>query len=99
MSAITALFIGGNGTISSAVSALAIERGVDLTLLNRGTDTTRPPIAGARHIVGDASALPPLGDYDVVVNWRSFLPSAVSRDVDFFTGKFEGWENGAFRRT
>jgi len=87
MSAITALFIGGNGTISSAVSRLAIERGVDLTLLNRGTDTKRPPIEGARHITGDADALPPLGDYDVVVNWRSFLPSAVSRDVDFFTGK------------
>ena len=86
MSAITALFIGGNGTISSAVSALAIERGVDLTLLNRGTDRTRPPIAGARHIVGDASALPPLGDYDVVVNWRSFLPTDVASDVARFAG-------------
>lgn len=87
MSAITALFIGGNGTISSAVSALAVERGVDLTLLNRGTDSTRPPIEGARHITGDANDLPPLGDYDVVVNFRSFLPSAVSADVAYFTGK------------
>jgi nucleoside-diphosphate-sugar epimerase len=87
MSAITALFIGGNGTISSAVSALAVERGVDLTLLNRGTDSTRPPIAGARHITGDANDLPALGDYDVVVNFRSFLPSAVAADVAYFTGK------------
>ena len=86
MSAITALFIGGNGTISSAVSALAIERGIDLTLLNRGTDATRPPIEGARHIVGDADDLPALGDYDVVVNWRSFLPSAVASDVSRFAG-------------
>jgi len=86
MSAITALFIGGNGTISSAVSRLAIERGIDLTLLNRGTDSTRPPIEGARHVIGDADNLPALGDYDVVVNWRSFLPSAVASDVERFTG-------------
>lgn len=86
MSAITALFIGGNGIISSACSRLAIERGIDLTLLNRGTDSTRPPIEGARHITGDADALPALGDYDVVVNFRSFLPSAVAADVARFAG-------------
>jgi nucleoside-diphosphate-sugar epimerase len=87
MSALTALFIGGNGIISSACSALAIERGIDLTLLNRGTDSTRPPIEGARHITGDAHALPPLGEYDVVVNFRSFLPSAVAADVARFTDR------------
>ncbi len=31
-----ALFIGGTGLISSAVSRLAVERGIELTLLNRG---------------------------------------------------------------
>jgi nucleoside-diphosphate-sugar epimerase len=86
MAALTALFIGGNGIISSACSRLAIERGFDLTLLNRGTDTTRPPIEGARHITGDANDLPALGDYDVVVNFRSFLPSAVEADVARFAG-------------
>ena len=86
MSALTALFIGGNGTISSACSRLAIERGFDLTLLNRGTDSTRPPIEGARHITGSADDLPALGDYDVVVNFRSFLPSAVAADVSRFAG-------------
>ena len=86
MSALTALFIGGNGTISSACSRLAIERGFDLTLLNRGTDSTRPPIEGARHITGSADDLPALGDYDVVVNFRSFLPSAVAADVERFAG-------------
>lgn len=83
MTAPTALFIGGNGIISSACSALAVERGFDLTLLNRGTDSTRPPIEGARHITGDADNLDSaqLGEYDVVVNFRSFLPSAVQKDV------------------
>ena len=89
MTAPTALFIGGNGIISSACSALAIERGFDLTLLNRGTDTKRRPILGARSLVGDADRLEdvPLGDYDVVVNFRSFLPSSVEKDVALFTGK------------
>ena len=89
MTAPTALFIGGNGIISSACSALAVERGFDLTLLNRGTDAKRPPIEGARHITGDADSLESveLGEYDVVVNFRSFLPSAVSKDVELFTGR------------
>jgi nucleoside-diphosphate-sugar epimerase len=89
MSATTALFIGGNGIISSACSALAVQRGFDLTLLNRGQDSTRPPIDGARHINGDADNLDAaqLGEYDVVVNFRSFLPSAVQKDVDTFRGR------------
>ncbi len=89
MSALTALFIGGNGIISSACSALAIERGIDLTLLNRGTDSKRPAIEGARHISGDADDLASakIGEYDVVVNFRSFLPSAVEKDVALFEGR------------
>ena len=89
MSALTALFIGGNGIISSACSALAIERGIDLTLLNRGTDSKRPAIEGARHISGDADDLASakIGEYDVVVNFRSFLPSAVEKDVALFADK------------
>ena len=90
MAALSALFIGGNGIISSACSALAIERGIDLTLLNRGTDSTRPPIEGARHITGSADNLgEAIGDrtFDVVVNFRSFLPSAVEQDVALLTGR------------
>ena len=37
------LFIGGTGTISSACSQLAVERGYELSLLNRGQTTSRPP--------------------------------------------------------
>ena len=89
MAALTALFIGGNGIISSACSALAIERGIDLTLLNRGTDSTRPPIAGAKSIVGDADDLASasLGEYDVVVNFRSFSPSSIEKNIEVFAGR------------
>ncbi len=89
MAAPSALFIGGNGIISSAVSALAVERGWDLTLLNRGTESKRSPVAGARHLLGDADRLEEvaIGSYDVVVNFRSFTADAERRNVELFTGR------------
>ena len=88
-----ALFIGGTGIISSACSRLAVERGWDLTLLNRGVDSTRPPVAGAHTLVGDAtdpgSLRAAVGSrtFDVVVNFRAFLPAQVRADVDLFAGR------------
>ena len=93
MSALRVLFIGGNGIISSASSALAVERGYDLTLLNRGQSSTRPPIEGARHLTGDAtdpsSIAEAIGDedFDVVVNFRSFTPEQAHTDVQLFSGR------------
>ncbi|PJJ71094.1 nucleoside-diphosphate-sugar epimerase [Diaminobutyricimonas aerilata] len=93
MSALRVLFIGGNGIISSASSALAVERGYDLTLLNRGQSSTRPPIEGARHVTGDAtdpsSIADAIGgeDFDVVVNFRSFTPEQARADVQLFSGR------------
>jgi nucleoside-diphosphate-sugar epimerase len=91
------LFIGGNGIISSACSRLAVERGFDLTLLNRGRDTTRPSIDGVETIVGDATDAQSMRDalgtrtFDVVVNFRAFSPEQVKADVDLFrdrTGQY-----------
>ena len=45
------LFIGGTGFISTAVSRMAVERGLDLTLLNRGQRA--PSIPGASHLAAD----------------------------------------------
>jgi putative NADH-flavin reductase len=45
------LFIGGTGNISTAVSRLAVAKGIDLTLLNRGQH--RVEIAGTHTITGD----------------------------------------------
>ena len=87
------LFIGGNGIISSSASRLAVERGHELTLLNRGTSTTRPPVEGAESIVGDASDAASISraigdrDFDVVVNFRSFSPEQARADVALFTGR------------
>lgn len=91
--ALRMLFIGGNGIISSASSALAVQRGDELTLLNRGRSTARPPIEGVRHLVGDAddaaSVVAAIGDesFDVVANFRSFSPAQVARDIDLFAGR------------
>ncbi|MCE1255337.1 MAG: NAD-dependent dehydratase, partial [Anaerolineae bacterium] len=46
------LFIGGTGVISSGVSKLALERGNDLYLLNRG-QSSRPAPEGAKVLTGD----------------------------------------------
>jgi nucleoside-diphosphate-sugar epimerase len=91
--ALRILFIGGNGIISSASSALAVARGDELALLNRGRSTVRPPIDGVRQLIGDAddaaSIAHAIGDetFDVVANFRSFSPTHVARDIEFFDGR------------
>ena len=82
------LFIGGTGIISTAVSRLAVARGVDLWLCNRGEHPVA--IAGARHVranINDAAAVrAALGDehFDAVVDWVAFEPSHVERDMALF---------------
>jgi nucleoside-diphosphate-sugar epimerase len=86
------LFIGGTGTISSACSQLAIERGVDLTLFNRG-ETERPIPAEAHVLHGDirdhTSVERALGDatFDAVVDWIAFTPDQVESDIELFRGR------------
>ena len=87
------LFIGGTGIISSACSALAVERGIDLTLLNRGKTSKRPVPEGARVVQGDirdpASVEAALGDktFDVVVDWVAFVPEHIETDLELFRGR------------
>src|SRR5690606_1276727 len=83
------LFIGGTGTISSACSELAIERGFELFLLNRG-HSDLPPAEGAHALTADIndaeSARRALAgrSFDVVVNWVAFTPEQVDRDINLF---------------
>jgi nucleoside-diphosphate-sugar epimerase len=86
------LFIGGTGTISSACTQLAVERRIDLTLLNRGHSDRAVP-ADAHVLCGDirdpASADQVLGDrtFDVVVNWVNYTPDQVEADIVRFQGR------------
>lgn len=90
------LFIGGTGIISSACSELAVQRGIDLYLLNRGK-SSRPAVEGARMLNGDIrqadSARAALGDhdFDAVVDWVAYTPEHVQNDVELFrerTGQY-----------
>lgn len=84
-----ALFIGGTGTISSAVSSLALERGWELYLLNRGN---RQLPEGARQILADirdeADVREKVGGmrFDVVADFIAFTPDQVERDLRLFSG-------------
>jgi nucleoside-diphosphate-sugar epimerase len=83
------LFIGGTGVISTACTALAAERGIDLTLATRGRRPARLP-AGVKTLAVDiddaAGAARVFGDlrFDVVVDWIAFTPDQIERDLALF---------------
>jgi len=81
------LFIGGTGNISTSVSRLCIERGIDLHLLTRGK--RKVDIPGAKMIPGDITNHPVLGSqhWDTVVNWIAFKEDDIDRDYELFKGK------------
>jgi nucleoside-diphosphate-sugar epimerase len=86
------LFIGGTGVISSACSRLAVERGVELYLLNRGK-SIRPAPKGARVLHADmrdpASVRAAIGNltFDAVVDWIAFVPEHIEADLEVFRGR------------
>uniref|UniRef100_UPI00286EAC5F NAD-dependent epimerase/dehydratase family protein n=1 Tax=Deinococcus sp. TaxID=47478 RepID=UPI00286EAC5F len=85
------LFIGGTGIISSACSQLAVERGIDLYLLNRGQSARAVP-DGAQVLhadVRDSAAVTSAltgHTFDVVVNWMAFTPEHIEADLKLFQG-------------
>jgi nucleoside-diphosphate-sugar epimerase len=87
------LFIGGSGVISSACSQLAVERGIELFVLNRGSTSHRPLPAQAVPLRGDIrdprSVREALGsrEFDAVVDWVAFTPEHVLADIDLFRGR------------
>ena len=87
------LFIGGTGTISTACTALAAERGIELYLLNRGQRAVDVPL-GVQVLRGDinedpASVASLLADhaFDSVVNWIVFTQEQLERDIELFSGR------------
>jgi len=96
--ALRVLFLGGTGIISSACAALAVERGLDLTVLNRGgTSAKRPLPDGVRTLTADARDPGELRkaledeEFDVVVDFVAFTTEHVAADVETFrdrTGQY-----------
>src|SRR5690349_8562091 len=86
------LFIGGTGIISTACTALAAERGIDLYLLNRGMRSREIP-PGVRTIAGDirngddvARAIGGM-TFDSVVDFIAFNNEHIETDLRLFRGK------------
>jgi nucleoside-diphosphate-sugar epimerase len=90
------LFIGGTGIISSGCTRLALQRGIDLTLLTRGQHAAE--LAGgetvhAEVIHADINDPPGVAralkdrHFDVIVNWIAFTPADIERDLELFRGR------------
>lgn len=84
------LFLGGTGIISTACVELALARGHEVHVLNRGR---RPAPAGARSHAADladeAAVRRALGEiaWDAVVDFVAFVPADVERDLRLFRGR------------
>ena len=86
------LFIGGTGTISTAITSALVKQGCDLYLLNRGNNNNRVP-EGTKFIKADindeanvASLIKDM-QFDVVADFIAFVPAQVERDIRLFTGR------------
>jgi nucleoside-diphosphate-sugar epimerase len=86
------LFIGGTGTISSAITRQLASSGHDLWLLNRGNRKDEVP-ENVRQVICDINdedkVLQLLGNesFDAVCEFIGFLPSQVERDIRLFKGR------------
>ncbi len=87
-----ALFIGGTGTISTAITQLAPAYGFDLYLLNRGNRGNRVP-EGVKVIQADINNEAEVKEklknleFDIVAEFIAFDVEALKRDVRLFSGK------------
>ncbi|MBY9006384.1 MAG: SDR family oxidoreductase [Candidatus Lokiarchaeota archaeon] len=87
------LFIGGTGNISISCSRLALKKGIDLYLLNRGTRQVH--LEGAKFITGDIKDRESIEkildeyNFDVVVNWIAFNVNDVEFDYKIFNNKIK----------
>ncbi|MFF2481091.1 SDR family oxidoreductase [Paenibacillus sp. NPDC058071] len=86
------LFIGGTGTISSAITRQLIEQGAELYLLNRGSRNAELP-EGARILQADindeARVAELIADlkFDVIADFIAFEQPHLERDYRLFNGK------------
>ena len=91
MQAMKILFIGGTGFISTSVSRLAVAKGFDLCVLNRGLREADLP--GAQSLTADIhqpeQVRAALRDtrFDAVVDWVAYKPEDIERDLALFRGR------------
>jgi nucleoside-diphosphate-sugar epimerase len=93
VSPFSVLFIGGTGNISSACAEVAVARGIDLTLLNRGQSQLRGIPDGARSLTADIRDMAAVRavlagrEYDAVVDFIAYNPEHVDTDIELVSGR------------
>ena len=93
MAKLRVLFIGGSGVISSACSRLAVDSGIELSVLNRGRNAVRPLPPGVSMLRADIREPGSVRDeikdreFDAVVDWVAFTPEHVRADIELFRGR------------
>lgn len=93
MTATRTLFIGGTGVISSACVARALEKGHEVTVVNRGNSALRPLPEGVEVLHADIrdpeSVHAVLGErsFDVAAEFLAFTPEHIRTDFDLFEGR------------
>ncbi|MCL2810998.1 MAG: SDR family oxidoreductase [Clostridia bacterium] len=83
-----ALFIGGTGTISTSITELAVQRGWDVTLLNRGNGPVPQGVRSIRADINDEAAVTAAlagQTFDVVADFIVFTTEQLERDLRLFT--------------
>ena len=82
------LLIGGSGIISTDITNLALQRGEDITILNRGRHSLRFP-DGCKIIIGDAND-PAVGEqlagqhFDVIADFVAFSANQLAAHIKTF---------------
>ena len=80
MPALSVLYLGGSGIISSACTQRCLDVGMEVFVLNRGTSKTRPLPDGCQQLIGDLadpdSVRAAIGNrtFDVIADFRAFTP-------------------------
>ena len=93
MAATRSLFIGGTGVISAACVGRALERGDEVTVVNRGSSGLRPLPEGVEVLHADIrdpeSVHAVLGErsFDVVAEFLAFTPEHIRTDFGLFEGR------------
>lgn len=86
------LYVGGTGTISAACVRRSIERGHDVTVVNRGNSRRALPddVTVVSADIHDAAALKTAlagREFDAVADFLSFSPADIERNLSVFEGR------------